>query len=49
MERIQIQLPTPLAQQLRGIAGFLDISFAELRRRGLEFMRNFEELINPVA
>jgi len=36
MVRVQIQLPDPLARQLKGIAGARDISFAELCRRGLE-------------
>lgn len=36
MIRVQIQLPDPLARQLKGIAGARDISFAELCRRGLE-------------
>lgn len=36
MTRVQIQLPDPLARQLKGIAGVRDISFAELCRRGLE-------------
>ncbi len=36
MIRVQIQLPEPLARQLKGIAGARDISFAELCRRGLE-------------
>jgi len=36
MIRVQIQLPEPLAHQLKGIAGARDISFAELCRRGLE-------------
>ena len=36
MIRVQIQLPDPLAKQLKGIAGARDISFAELCRRGLE-------------
>ncbi len=36
MIRVQIQLPDPLARQLKGIAGAHDISFAELCRRGLE-------------
>ena len=36
MVRVQIQLPEPLAEQLKDIAGVRDISFAELCRRGLE-------------
>ena len=36
MTRYQIQLPDPLAQQLKGIAGARDLSFAEVCRRGLE-------------
>lgn len=36
MIRVQIQLPEPLAKELKGIAGVRDISFAELCRRGLE-------------
>ena len=40
MIRVQIQLPDPLARQLKGIAGARDISFAELCRRGLERYAN---------
>jgi hypothetical protein len=36
MTRVQIQLPEPLAEQLKNIASVRDISFAELCRKGLE-------------
>jgi len=39
MKKVQIQLPDPLARDLAKITDQLDISLAELLRRGAEYMR----------
>lgn len=39
MKKVQIQLPDPLARDLQKITEQLDISLAELLRRGAEYMR----------
>ena len=48
MIRVQIQLPEPLAEELKGIAGVRDISFAELCRRGLErYAKQWAKSVEP--